>query len=284
LSICVPTFNRANELRALLNSIPCNNFDVEVVVCDDGSVDNTAAVVEEYVGVLAIRYVTQANSGRAVALHRAIAAATGTFIVLMDSDDYFTQGGVRVIIDTLHEYTTIDAFVFGLQLKTKDGLVDNVPPKLMTNFISLRADQKIKGDLKEVVRTSILKPCLYELTPGVRRVPTYLLWSRVAEHTRCLSIPKAVAVKEYLAGGMTERILQLKIRDSGPMTLLYAQLADSSAYRSVSYRWRSRILWARHAHHAQTLRVTVWWHWLVAAPGWFVYLFDLHRLRSARAR
>ena len=48
LSICIPTYNRENDLKNMLNSIKSNN-DIEIVICDDGSTDNTKELVKKKV-------------------------------------------------------------------------------------------------------------------------------------------------------------------------------------------------------------------------------------------
>ena len=50
LSIIVPTYNRAGYLKECLNSIICQNYpNLEIIVTDDNSTDNTEEVVKEYI-------------------------------------------------------------------------------------------------------------------------------------------------------------------------------------------------------------------------------------------
>jgi glycosyltransferase involved in cell wall biosynthesis len=61
--------------------------DLEVIVIDDGSTDNTEQVVYQFCGP--IKYVRQANAGRSVARNHGIKLAEGEYIALLDSDDLF---------------------------------------------------------------------------------------------------------------------------------------------------------------------------------------------------
>ena len=61
LSICVPTYNREQSLKRLLDTIKIN-AEVEIIVCDDGSTDNTKNLISLYNGKLNIKYVYQKNS------------------------------------------------------------------------------------------------------------------------------------------------------------------------------------------------------------------------------
>ena len=71
LAVCVPTFNRAQLLDRLLNSIPVSE-DIMVSICDDGSKDNTLEIVQKHKSRISINYVYQRNSGRAGALRKSI--------------------------------------------------------------------------------------------------------------------------------------------------------------------------------------------------------------------
>lgn len=68
---------------ALAQTVPA----AEIVVCDDGSTDGTAAALEAFGD--AIRVVRQANGGEAAAKNRAIREATAEFVVVLDADDRF---------------------------------------------------------------------------------------------------------------------------------------------------------------------------------------------------
>ena len=85
VSIIVPTFNGARRigacLRALLKQDSRRQF--EIVVVDDGSTDNTAAVIMEFADVRLIR---QANAGPAAARNRGAREATGSIILFTDDD------------------------------------------------------------------------------------------------------------------------------------------------------------------------------------------------------
>jgi glycosyltransferase involved in cell wall biosynthesis len=85
VSIIIPTFNGAtrigNCLDALLQQAP--GRDVEILVVNDGSTDNTADVVARYSSV---RLITQANAGPAAARNRGALEARGTIILFTDDD------------------------------------------------------------------------------------------------------------------------------------------------------------------------------------------------------
>src|SRR5947207_1339494 len=93
-SVIVPTFNRAKVLPEALDSIFMQGIpDVQVIVVDDGSIDNTEAVVAGYGH--RVCYVRQENSGAAAARNLGVDLATGCFISFLDSDDVWMPGKMK---------------------------------------------------------------------------------------------------------------------------------------------------------------------------------------------
>lgn len=88
-SIIIPTFNRANLIgRAVSSVISQTCADWELIVVDDGSTDNTKAIVLQYEHDKIV-YIYQNNAERSAARNNGIANARGQYICFLDSDDYY---------------------------------------------------------------------------------------------------------------------------------------------------------------------------------------------------
>lgn len=86
VSAAIITHNRAQFLEDAITSVLDQSFrDIELIVVDDGSTDDTPAVVEPYLD--RIRYVRQKHSGKAAARNAAVSLAHGDFFAFCDSDD-----------------------------------------------------------------------------------------------------------------------------------------------------------------------------------------------------
>ncbi|MDA9801505.1 glycosyltransferase family 2 protein [Candidatus Pseudothioglobus singularis] len=273
LSICVPTFNRSKQLVRLINSMDIID-QVELVICDDGSTDDTKMALDKFSKKINLTYFYQENQGRGFALKKSIKMAKGEFVIVMDSDDYFTSNALANICWILRSQKTYKAFVFGIKIMKNKKFINNLPPDIESNYISLRGDYGVKHDLKEVVSREILQSCLYSEEVICRRVPTFLIWSSVAEKVNCLSVSLPVAVKEYLPGGMTDQGFLLRMECAIPMTQLYSSLTHSKTYNSSFYRWLMRIMWARYALHAKKIKINRLWMKIVFIPGLIIFLFD----------
>jgi glycosyltransferase involved in cell wall biosynthesis len=87
VSAAIITHNRAHYLEGAIASVLDQSFrDLELIVVDDGSTDDTEAVVARHRDPR-IRYVRQQHSGKAAARNTAVAHARGEFLAFCDSDD-----------------------------------------------------------------------------------------------------------------------------------------------------------------------------------------------------
>ncbi|MDB6089443.1 MAG: glycosyltransferase family 2 protein [Gammaproteobacteria bacterium] len=104
LSICIATFNRAGFIGQTLESILSQVTDeVEIVILDGGSTDDTAARVGRYVSAShQLRYLRQdTNRGVDRDFNTAVEAARGEYCWLMSDDDLLKPGAIRAVLDAL---------------------------------------------------------------------------------------------------------------------------------------------------------------------------------------
>jgi hypothetical protein len=82
----IPAYNRARRLPAAIDSVLRQGVaDIEIIVVDDGSIDDTRDVVAQYGD--RVRYIYQANAGVGAARNTGIRHATKEFVAFLDSDD-----------------------------------------------------------------------------------------------------------------------------------------------------------------------------------------------------
>lgn len=96
-SVVIPTYNRANKLKKTLDSVVAQSFvDFEVLVMDDGSTDDTKAVVESFRDAR-IRYEWAPNSGGPAApRNRGLMHASGMYVAFLDSDDWWNPDKLKI--------------------------------------------------------------------------------------------------------------------------------------------------------------------------------------------
>lgn len=117
ISIVVPAYNYAHLLPRALDSVLGQMADdVELIVVDDGSRDNTAEVLADY----AARYprltaIQQANAGAAAARNRGIREACGRYALLLDADDELLPGALAALRELLRSQPQV-GLVLGAQI------------------------------------------------------------------------------------------------------------------------------------------------------------------------
>ncbi len=99
ISVIVPVFNGRLYLREALQSIADQGHEpLEIIVVDDGSTDDSAAIAGSFPGVTLLR---QANAGVAVARNRGLAASRGEYVAFLDQDDRWTPDKLAVQLSLL---------------------------------------------------------------------------------------------------------------------------------------------------------------------------------------
>ena len=94
VSVIIPVHNGARYLRAALESVFAQTYRLfEVIVVDDGSVDDSGVIAQSFRDV---RYIHQANQGVAAARNNGIEAARGEFLAFLDQDDLWTAEKLKL--------------------------------------------------------------------------------------------------------------------------------------------------------------------------------------------
>lgn len=105
ISIIIPIYNAASTLQAAIESLQAQNFnDLELILVDDGSQDDTPAICHRLsVQDARIRVITQKNAGICAARNRGLSVARGEYIAFCDDDDEFLPGALALLYRTAQE-------------------------------------------------------------------------------------------------------------------------------------------------------------------------------------
>jgi glycosyltransferase involved in cell wall biosynthesis len=127
VSVVIPCYDQAHFLCEAIESVLAQTYPhFEVVVVDDGSNDNTAAVVNRYPG---IRYIRQQNQGLAAARNTGLQHSIGDRLVFLDADDRLMPHALEVGRSSLKDHSEC-AFVYGhSRFMSFDGLQFHRQPR-----------------------------------------------------------------------------------------------------------------------------------------------------------
>jgi len=103
VSVIVPTYNSAGFLKIAIDSVLQQSYsNIEILVIDDGSTDNTEELMRGYSD--SVVYIKQSNQGVSAARNTGIKQAKGEFIAFLDADDSWFTDKLTLQIDMLHEH------------------------------------------------------------------------------------------------------------------------------------------------------------------------------------
>lgn len=93
VSVIVPTHNCAGYVRACIESVLEQSFqDLELIVVDDGSTDNTIDIIKPYMGDRRLKYIkNDVQRGLSVSRNAGITNASGELVAFLDADDIFLK-------------------------------------------------------------------------------------------------------------------------------------------------------------------------------------------------
>ena len=109
VSIIIPAYNVQEYFRECLESVLAQSFhDIEVVIVNDGSTDNTRRIAEEFMmSDSRVTLINQENGGLSVARNVGLEQSCGDLIMFVDSDDCLLPGAISNLVEVL-ESTSSD--------------------------------------------------------------------------------------------------------------------------------------------------------------------------------
>jgi len=116
LSIVIPAYNAEGQIERCLDSILDQDYhmDVEIIVVNDGSTDNTAEILARYENQYPdiFRIISRENGGQASARNQGKDLAQGDWLWFCDADDYIVKNGLSYVLDNFVD-SNIDICTFG---------------------------------------------------------------------------------------------------------------------------------------------------------------------------
>lgn len=154
-SVIIPVYNAEKTLRRCVDSLLNQNCsDMELILVNDGSPDGSGAICEEYADRYpCVVYINKPNGGVSTARNAGLDAATGEYVLFVDSDDYVSDGYFRTL-DALAEGRKDDLLMFSYTVT--DG--KNEHPKVSKAFTSDCAEESVPKFCQMVYMKTINHP------------------------------------------------------------------------------------------------------------------------------
>lgn len=122
VSVIIPSFNSKAYVMQSIQSVKNQSYpNIEIIVVDDGSTDNTVQVLKDFQAKESFQLITKKNSGPGGARNAGMTAAKGEYICFLDADDQLLQESIAKRIDVMKSHTEVDlVFTDVTRLDTKD--------------------------------------------------------------------------------------------------------------------------------------------------------------------
>jgi glycosyltransferase involved in cell wall biosynthesis len=202
VSIVIPVYNGSNFMQCAIDSALGQNYDnIEVIVVNDGSTDNTDAIAKSYGDK--IRYFSKENGGVSTALNLAIKNAKGEYISWLSHDDYYLPNKVSRQIEELGKLGSKEKILICSGCKCLD-LMSNIE----INYIMSKYENIVlnKIDTLKMMYTGQAHICSFLIPieafynvgffdPELHAVQDFFLWFKFIEAGYLfLYIPEALVV------------------------------------------------------------------------------------------
>ena len=289
ISILTPTYNRGKLLLPLYDSLKNLTFkDFEWLIVDDGSEDDTEQYALSWIAhnienaEFPIRYIKKSNGGKHTAINRGVREANGELILILDSDDTLPADSLATIA---HYYEQCKGYkdcagVCGLMAHHDGQLIGTGFPKdpMYESALQFRYAEKgnVTGDLLEVYKTSVMREFPFPEIENEKFCPESLVWNRIANKYKLFCFNKIVYYRDYMEGGLTSKIVRIRMNSPIASTMTYAEMLDYNIslkwkIRSAINYWRFRYCIKNKALKAPDVK----WYWrLFQIIGLLMHLKD----------
>lgn len=209
VSVIIPVYNVEAYLRQCLDSVVNQTLcEIEIICVNDGSTDESAAILNEYVAKDArIKILTQVNSGQGAARNSGLMVANGEYVYFMDADDELANASVLETLVAMAQRDSLDVLFFDAETVVDEGVQTSA-----------------------VHASDYIRQYDYSLVKSGRRLLSEFLKNREYTVSPCLAIYRRAFFKESNISFPSERIFY---EDNIFMTrvLLAAQRASHRPWR-----------------------------------------------------
>ncbi len=241
LSVIIPSYNYANFIEQTILSVINQSSAVhEIIVIDDGSKDDTKAVVQTLQDKFSeanIYYFYQDNKGVSAARNNGFNQSSGEYLLFLDADDKLLPGSLANIYKEIDKQPEVEMIFGGYQATSFSGkLRVRTPIKLaksnLDNVVSL-LNAKMVGLRPS---TTILKRCVLEkikFPANVHVDEDTIFFSHVMYHFKCISIPNVLVEMPRHSDSLREnynRVIETGIHG---VEELFASLPTNNEMRSL---------------------------------------------------
>lgn len=225
VSIIIPTYNNADIIcRAVESCVNQTYKNIEIIVIDDGSTDNTKEVLSRYFSDERFKYIYQENQERSVARNHGLDIAKGEYIQLLDSDDEIylekIENQVNVFLgneDIFLVYCCTEYIgeVKRVSCQKYSGIIDDV--LIRGNFIPINSPLTRKSNIR--------------FTIGINKLEDWEYWVKICFKNKVFALDK-VLCKVYIENQESKSYIISMIKAEINMYMIFKNIHTCSKFRA----------------------------------------------------
>jgi glycosyltransferase involved in cell wall biosynthesis len=202
ITVVIPVYNKSRYIGRALNSVLAQNHqDWEIIAVDDGSSDDSAAIIESFLGPR-IRCIRQENQGVSVARNFGIAEAKTDWIAFLDADDEYTPTFLERIARIIESDLDPEVVFIG-----SNYLIGSVTPAFsvletegVRDFFQMFQNGKTPNNSSSTVARKDKLLALGGFPVGVKQFEDWITWGKLAIAGRFYFIPEVLSVYHQVEG------------------------------------------------------------------------------------
>lgn len=246
ITVVTPSYNQGMYIEETILSVLSQkgDFQLEYMVFDGGSTDNTVEVLKKYEDRL--QWISERDHGQSHAVNKGFIKATGDIVGWLNSDDIYEQGALQKVMSVFEGNNECQWVVGKCRIINEEGqeIRENITRYkdkwidrysydrlLMENFISQPAVWFRKSFLDEVG----------PLDESLRYTMDYDLWLRMGRIKNPMIKDDYLASFRYYRDSKTGRELESSLRELERLSVRYSNGRKDIVFRNWLYRWKIRI-------------------------------------------
>lgn len=208
VSVVMPAYNAEKYLREAIDSILTQTFDnFELIIINDGSTDNTEAIIQSYSDPRIVYLKNEQNAGICVTLNKGLDAAHGRYIVRMDSDDISLPHRLAIQVDYMDKNPNVGVAGCRVERFYDDDILKHDFPPSEEDFYQCKADLLLATCVAHpatIIRKSVLDKHNLRYDDFFRGMEDYQLWWKISQHTFITNIPRVLLKYRIHKGQVTQ--------------------------------------------------------------------------------
>lgn len=232
VSIVTPSFNQGHFIEETILSVKNQDYpNIEHIVVDGGSTDNTLEILRKYESTYNLRWVSEPDEGHADAVNKGFRMAKGEIIGWLNSDDvYFDRGVIRAVVEAFQRHQEADIVYGDCVYIWEDGTILRI--QCVPGF---RYSRLLRGCILEQPAVFFRRHVVesHQLDKRLKVAIDYEYWLRIGKHYCFYRLPRILAADRNHRG-------RISIASKDKLQAVSAELQRRYLPHPT---WRHRLEW-----------------------------------------